>query len=72
VIGEIDMILGNLEEEKEFQDVVADLWAESADSGDFGRRMEELGNRLVAAKDVYLVQKGVDERLFADRFAPDR
>ncbi len=35
VIGEIDMILGNLDEEREFQDVVADLWAESADLGDF-------------------------------------
>ena len=35
VIGEIDMILGNLDEEREFQDVVADLWAESADPDDF-------------------------------------
>jgi SNF2 family DNA or RNA helicase len=72
VIGEIDMILGNLDEEREFQDVVADLWAESTGSDDFERRMEVLGNRLVAAKDDYLKQKGVDDRLFADRFAPDR
>ncbi len=35
VIGEIDMILGNLDEEREFEDVVADLWAESADADDF-------------------------------------
>src|SRR4030081_901843 len=69
VIGEIDMILGNLDEEREFQDVVTDLWAESAGADDFERRMEELGNRLVAAKDDYLKQKGVDDRLFADRFA---
>src|SRR5207244_2759222 len=40
VIGEIDMILGNLEEEREFQDVVADLWAESKDSDDFSRPLE--------------------------------
>ena len=40
VIGEIDMILGNLEEEREFEDVVADLWAESDDMGDFRKRME--------------------------------
>lgn len=72
VIGEIDMILGELDEEREFQDVVADLWAESGDADDFNRRMEELGNRLVAAKEAYLHQKGVDDRLFADRFAPDR
>jgi SNF2 family DNA or RNA helicase len=71
VIGEIDMILGNLDEEQEFQDVVADLWAEAADSDDFSRRMEELGNRLVAAKTAYLEQRRHDDRLFGSRFAPD-
>ena len=40
VIGEVDMILGNLEDEREFQDVVADLWAESSDQDDFTRRIE--------------------------------
>jgi SNF2 family DNA or RNA helicase len=72
VIGEIDMILGNLDEEREFQDVVADLWAESASDNDFSRRMEDLGNRLLAAKQAYFAQKSADEKLFADRFAPDR
>jgi hypothetical protein len=66
------MILGNLDEEREFQDVVADLWAESADLTDFRRRMEELGNRLLAAKEEYLRQRAHDDRLFGDRFAPDR
>jgi SNF2 family DNA or RNA helicase len=71
VIGEVDMILGNLDEEKEFQDVIADLWATSADTDDFARRMEELGNRLLAAKEAYLQQRSVDDRLFADRFTPE-
>ena len=71
VIGEIDMILGNLEDEREFQDVIADLWSESADADDFGRRMEELGNRLLAAKEAYIQQRGLEDRLFADRFTPD-
>ena len=71
VIGEVDMILGNLDDEKEFQDVVTDLWAESADTGDFGRRMEELGNRLLAAKEEYLRQRTYDDHLFGDRFTPE-
>ncbi len=71
VIGEVDMILGNLEEDREFQDVVADLWLESASSDEFVRRMEELGDRLVAAKEAYFQQRGLDDRLFADQFAPD-
>lgn len=72
VIGEIDIILGNLDEEREFQDVVADLWAESEGTADFAQRMEALGNRLLAAKEAYFQQKIVDDRLFGDRFAPDR
>jgi SNF2 family DNA or RNA helicase len=71
VIGEIDMILGNLEDEREFQDVIADLWAESADTDDFGRRMEELGDRLLEAKAAYLEQARHDDRLFGDRFTPE-
>jgi SNF2 family DNA or RNA helicase len=71
VIGEIDMILGNLDEEREFPDMVADLWADSADSDDFARRMEELGDRLVAAKQAYLEQRSHDDRLFGSRFAPE-
>jgi SNF2 family DNA or RNA helicase len=72
VIGEIDMILGNLEEEREFEDLIADLWGASADLEDFRRRMEDLGERLLAAKENYLQQRSHDERLFGDRFAPDR
>src|SRR5438105_6502750 len=72
VIGEVDMILGNLDEEREFEDVVADLWAESSDLTDFRQRMEELGNRLLAAKEAYLQQRSHDDRLFGDRFTPDR
>ena len=72
VIGEIDMILGNLDENKEFHDMVADEWAESDDENDFRFRMEELGNRLLQAKDAYLHQRAHDDRLFGDQFAPDR
>ncbi len=72
VIGEIDMILGNLEDEREFPEMVADVWAASSDSDDFRMRMDELGNRLLAAKEAYLAQRAHDDRLFGDRFAPDR
>lgn len=71
VIGEIDMILGNLDDDREFQDVVADLWAESADSDDFARRIDALGDRLLETKRAYLQQRAHDDRLFGNRFAPD-
>jgi SNF2 family DNA or RNA helicase len=72
VIGEVDMILGNLEEEREFQEVVADLWAESADTDDFTARIDALGDRLLEAKRAYFEQRALDDRLFGNRFAPDQ
>ena len=72
VIGEIDMILGNLDEEREFEDLVADLWAEADDVSDFRRRMEQLGDRLIQAKQAYLQQQAADARIFGDSFAPDQ
>ena len=71
VIGEIDMILGNLDEEREFQDVVADLWAESHDTDEFSHRMENLGDQLLAAKEAYLRQRSTDDKIFGDRFTPE-
>ncbi len=71
VIGEVDMILGNLDDEREFQDVVADLWAESADNDDFARRIDVLGERLLEAKQEYIRSRTHDDRLFGNRFAPE-
>jgi len=71
VIGEVDMILGNLDEEKEFEDVIADEWAAAADTNEFSARMEVLGNRLLAAKVAYFRQRAQDEKLFGSRFAPE-
>jgi SNF2 family DNA or RNA helicase len=72
VIGEVDMILGNLDDEREFQDVVADLWAESNDQDDFAHRIDDLGNRLLEAKRAYFEQRALDDKLFGNRFAPDQ
>jgi hypothetical protein len=71
VIGEIDTILGNLDDDREFQDVVADLWAESDDLDDFSKRVDVLGDRILEAKRAYLERRKQDDRLFGNRFAPE-
>jgi len=71
VIGEIDMVLGNMEDDREFQEVVADLWTNSAGEEDFAARMEQLGNRLLEAKQAYIRQRANDDRLFGNKFSPD-
>ncbi len=74
VMGEMDMILGNLAgdgEEREFEELVVDLWLESEDDAEFRGRLAEMGDRLAAAKSAYLRQRDLDDRLFGDRFVPE-
>ncbi|MBI4786054.1 MAG: DEAD/DEAH box helicase family protein [Chloroflexi bacterium] len=71
VIGEIDMILGNLDEEKEFEEVVTDLWAQSRDESEFRSALDRLGDQLLTAKETYLRQRAQEERLFGEKFAPE-
>src|SRR5690606_28348908 len=46
VVGEIEMILGPLEEEADLEDVLMELVASSAGPDELARRMEELGERM--------------------------
>ena len=70
VVGEIDMILGNWEEEQEFEEVVAELWSGAQDEAEFHQRMEDLGERLRRARDAYVEQRAYDDRLFGEAFQP--
>jgi SNF2 family DNA or RNA helicase len=72
VIGEIDMILGELETDQDFEELVTDLWLAAADRDDFRRRMDALGDRLLGAKQAYLEARALDDRLFGDALAPGR
>lgn len=69
VIGEMDMILGNLDEEREFDNIVMEIWAESKDDHDAEQRFERLGEELLEAKRQYLKQKRLDESIFGVDFS---
>jgi SNF2 family DNA or RNA helicase len=71
VMGEMDMILGNLDEEGEFETMIAELWLSSHDKPHFRARLEVLGDRLAEAKRRYLEQRDLDDRVFGDRFTPE-
>jgi len=71
VVGEVDMILGNLDDDQEFEDLVADLWAKAPTDAAFHTAIDQLGERLVAARGAYLRQRAHDDRLFGERFAPE-
>ena len=69
VIGEIDMILGQLATDQDFEELVTDLWLASEDQHAFRTHMQALGDQLLAAKLAYLETKALDERLFGDALA---
>lgn len=61
VVGELDMILGRIDEDFDFERTVFDAFATAEDDPAFARRMDEIGDSLVAARDTYLHDRlGVD------------
>jgi len=70
VVGELDMILGDLTEKRDFEDVIMDIWARSDNDELLKSEMEELGDRLVVAREHYLAVKELDDRLLGE-LAPE-
>jgi superfamily II DNA/RNA helicase len=64
VVGEVDMILGKLEEERPFEDIVMEIFAVSKVEEDFKRRMDELGEKLLSMKRDYETVQEVEDKLF--------
>jgi len=71
VIGEIDMILGQLITDQDFEEVVTDLWLASEDRDAFRLKMEFLGEQLLRAKHAYLEMRELDDRIFGDALKPE-
>lgn len=70
VVGELDMILGDLTEKRDFEDLIMDIWARSDNDESLKSEMEELGDRLVVAREHYLAVKELDDRLLGE-LAPE-
>lgn len=68
VIGEIDMILGRLQGEEEFGDLVYEIWVKHP--GDIERKQafDALAARLKRARSAYDKSKELDEKLFQEDF----
>ncbi|WP_286822502.1 DEAD/DEAH box helicase [Desulfobacter sp. UBA2225] len=68
VIGEIDMILGRVTGEKEFSDMVCDIWVESQTPEERDQSFAKLGTKLKRAKTGYVKTKELDGKLFGDSY----
>ncbi|MCP9496330.1 MAG: SNF2-related protein [Pyrinomonadaceae bacterium MAG19_C2-C3] len=67
VVGEIDLILGEMSDESEFSELVFAAWVETTEAGR-DAVFERLGAQLIDAKSRYEAVKQLDEELFGDEF----
>jgi superfamily II DNA or RNA helicase len=68
VVGEIEMILGEFDPDRDFAEVVMDLWAHSATPGEQGHAFDELATQLTAARRRYETTQEIDRALFREEF----
>jgi SNF2 family DNA or RNA helicase len=68
VVGEVDMILGRLQGEEEFGDLVYDIWVTHRDEGERDRAFGALATRLQRARSSYEKSRELDEKLFQEDF----
>jgi superfamily II DNA or RNA helicase len=67
VVGEVGAILGGLEEEREFPDLVLDAWLGATEAARL-QAFEALGLRLEQARQQHEDAKALDEKLFGEDF----
>ena len=65
VVGEIDTILGRLgDDEKDFQEMVLEIWAAAHDGTDLRARFDALAARILEARGEHERIKRLEEKLF--------
>ena len=62
VVGELDMILGRVDDDFDFEATVFDAFVASGDDGEFGERMAAIGDDLAQGKDRLPGQPGGDRQ----------
>jgi superfamily II DNA or RNA helicase len=64
VVGEMDMVLGNLEDDRDLEERVIDLYAQSKDDAELARGFDAITAELLAARGRYERTRAFDEALF--------
>ncbi len=66
VVGELDMILGRVDDDFDFEASVFDALIAADDDEEFGARLESLGDDLARARTDYLAGRGAIDALVGD------
>jgi hypothetical protein len=62
------MILGRVRGEKEFSDMVYDIWIQSVSEAQRKKGFDQLATRLKRSKAGYEKTKALDEKLFGENY----
>jgi superfamily II DNA or RNA helicase len=68
VVGEMDAILGTLDDSRDFAEIVMDLWLTGRESGEIEQAFDQLAGRLLEAKKQHVKVRQLDDSLFARDF----
>ena len=68
VIGEIEPILGHIGEDRDFEDIITDIWLKSSDTDNLKCSFNQLSSDLVNAKNEYLKTKALDNEIFGEDY----
>ena len=71
VIGEMDMILGQIEDERDFEDLLVDAWLGAQNAEDLRAKFDQLGDKLVKARKTHQKTQEYDEALFGEDFSAE-
>ncbi|MFX3615941.1 MAG: DEAD/DEAH box helicase [Sporolactobacillus sp.] len=64
VVGEVDAILGDIENEDDFSELMMQSWVQADSKEEIEESLDKIGNQLFQNKQRLLKQKQLDDRLF--------
>jgi SNF2 family DNA or RNA helicase len=68
VVGEIETILGNVDDEFDFGEIVMDIWLKHQSVPELNTAFDKLADDLLKAKDKYQETQELDEQIFGEEF----
>jgi SNF2 family DNA or RNA helicase len=71
VIGEMDMIIGQIEDERDFEDLLVEAWLGAQNTEDLRVNFNQLGDKLVEARKTHQKTQEYDEALFGEDFSAE-
>ena len=68
VVGEIETILGNVDDEYDFSEIVMDIWLKHEIKPELDMAFDQLAENLIKAKSQYQEIQELDEQIFGEDF----